>query len=62
MDVKFYRDLYGNQYREIISPRYREIIRLAFDYKHRGARVWVNPFDLCQGTWMLTILERKVTF
>lgn len=58
MQVIHYSDLDGKQFKEIISRQYRRLQELKNEYEKRGAKTWINLFDCCEGSWMLTVMER----
>lgn len=58
MEVQHYSDS-GYNYKEIRSRVYQELVALGNEYMKRGARIWINAFDECDGVWMLTVREAK---
>lgn len=56
MHVKHWKDQAGNEFKEVVSRQYQSLVSLATEYMKKGARVWIGPFDLCAGEWVLTVM------
>ena len=57
MEVVYYHD-YKQDFMEIIG-RYNQIIELEEAHKKIGRKTWVNPYNLCDGSFMLTVAMQK---
>lgn len=58
MEMKHWKDEDGNWWKEVISPNYNRLVELKDEYKKRGARTWINPYN--SEKYMLTVMEERM--
>lgn len=57
MEMITYHDQVGTQWKEIIGKSFMRLSELKTEYEKKGAKAWMNLYDISDGKWMLTVRE-----
>jgi len=57
MGMQHWRDAAGRQWKEIVSRNYWTLVELRKEYEKRNRKTWLEIFDRCEGSFVLTVLE-----
>lgn len=57
MEFKHWKDADGYTWKEITTRNYMRLLDLKEEYRKKGKKTWLEILDLCQGIFVLTVLE-----